>query len=109
MGIVGSRALEFDEAYKIFSERERQQIIALFDKLAMAKDKFGNKVLEYEAFKVRIDLELIYVEDRLIEGNFEFYAVLHDIVICIWVNTGLSSGLVIIVRIFNKRNTWTCN
>lgn len=52
MGILASRGIEYEDSYRSFTERERQQLLALFDRLATANEHGVFKV-ELEPFKVR--------------------------------------------------------
>lgn len=52
MGILASRGIEYEDSYRSFSEKERQQILSLFDKLATTNEH-GIMKVELEPFKVR--------------------------------------------------------
>lgn len=53
MGILASRGIEYEDSYRSFTERERQQLLSLFDRLATANEH-GIMKVEIEPFKVRI-------------------------------------------------------
>lgn len=53
MGILASRGIEYEDSYRSFTEKERQQLVLLFDRLATANEQGAMKV-ELEPFKVRI-------------------------------------------------------
>lgn len=52
MGILASRGIEYEDSYRSFSEKERQQLLSLFDRLATVNEHGVMKV-ELEPFKVR--------------------------------------------------------
>ena len=51
MGILASRGIEYEDSYRAFSEKERQQLLSLFDRLATANEH-GIMKVELEPFKV---------------------------------------------------------
>ena len=51
MGILASRGLEYEDSYRSFSEKERQLLSSLFDKLATANEH-GVMKIELGPFKV---------------------------------------------------------
>lgn len=53
MGILASRGIEYEDSYRSFSEKERQQLLSLFARLATANEH-GIMKVELEPFKVRI-------------------------------------------------------
>ena len=58
MGILASRGIEYEDSYRAFSEKERQQLLSLFDRLATANEH-GVMKIELEPFKVRISLSFM--------------------------------------------------
>ena len=52
MGILASRGIEYEDSYRAFSEKERQQLLSLFNRLATANEH-GIMKVELEPFKVR--------------------------------------------------------
>ena len=51
MGLIASRGIEYEDSYRSFSEKERQLLSSLFDKLATANEHGVMKV-ELGPFKV---------------------------------------------------------
>lgn len=51
MGLMASRGIEYEDSYRSFSEKERQLLSSLFDKLA-TKNEHGVMKIELEPFKV---------------------------------------------------------
>ena len=51
MGILASRGIEYEDSYRAFSEKERQQLLSLFDSLATANEH-GIMKIELAPFKV---------------------------------------------------------
>ena len=54
MGILASRGLEYEDSYRSFSEKERQLLSSLFDKLATANEH-GVMKIELGPFKVSLN------------------------------------------------------
>lgn len=51
MGILASRGIEYEDSYRSFSEKERQQLLSLFERLA-TDNEHGIMKIEFEPFKV---------------------------------------------------------
>lgn len=66
MGILASRGIEYEDSYRAFSEKERQQLLSLFDRLATANEH-GIMKVELEPFKVRISHELHVKFEQLLK------------------------------------------
>ena len=55
MGILASRGIEYEDSYRSFSEKERQQLLSLFERLA-TENEHGIMKIEFEPFKVSLIL-----------------------------------------------------
>lgn len=72
MGILASRGIEYEDSYRAFSEKERQQLLSLFDRLATANEH-GIMKVELEPFKVRISHEPHEPHAKFIRLNLSNY------------------------------------
>lgn len=54
MGLIASRGIEYEDSYRSFSEKERQQLLSLFDSLATTNEH-GIMKVELGPFRVSTD------------------------------------------------------
>ena len=66
MGILASRGIEYEDSYRSFSEKERQQLLSLFERLA-TENEHGIMKIEFEPFKVSLILWWTRENDQLFD------------------------------------------